>query len=69
MFFYSDETHILRGTAERYITVYKDQDLVLPCTPINENVTLKLYHTSAREVGSVHLCANPYQQNSHFVLT
>lgn len=69
MFFCSDETHILRGTEERYITVYEGENLVLPCKPINGNVTLKLYHTSAREVGTVDLCANPYQQNSHFVLT
>jgi len=64
-----DETQIMRGAMERYITVYIGENLVLPCKPFNRNVTLKLYHTSAREVGSVHLFANPYQQNSCFALT
>ena len=64
-----DETHILRGTMERYITVYKGKELVLPCKPSNRNVTLNLHHTSAREVGTGHFFANPYQQNSYFALT
>ena len=71
IFFFSlsDEIQILRGTMERYITVYKGGNLVLPCKPYNLNVTLKLYYTSPREVGNVHFFANPYQQNSCFVLT
>jgi hypothetical protein len=75
MYFYMhvDETHILRGTMERYITVYKGEELVLPCKPFNRNVTLNLYHTSAREILVVpRPCPNrtvTYDYNIGFTLT
>jgi hypothetical protein len=52
---YLDQLHLLHGTEEHYISVYKGEDVVLPCKPSNQSVNVTLFYTSAREVGTIHM--------------